>query len=81
MTPHLHGPDCHPHCNREVEVDERSVTGAHRIVTRRGYGRRPGDKPRWWPFAFHAYKAVVQVVTLVAIALIVKHCGIPVALP
>lgn len=81
MRAHLHGPDCAPNCARTVEVDEQSVTGAHRIVTRRGYGRRPGDKPRWWPFAFHAYKAAVQVVVIILLAAIARYCGLEVKLP
>lgn len=88
MRPHVHTAECfdpaRPPCSRTwdlEEADERTVTGAHRIVTRTGYGKRPGDKPRWWPFAFHAYKALVQLAGLIGLAWLAKKLGLTVGSP
>jgi hypothetical protein len=67
---------CPPRCTRTEDVDPRTTTGAYHIVSKTIYGRRPGDKPRWWPFAFHAYKAIVQVVTVLGLAWVLKRLGL-----
>ena len=74
--PHVHTERCPPHCSRTEDVDERTATGAYRIVARRGYGNRPHiDKPRWWPFAFHAYKALIQLLGTLGILWVVNKLG------
>jgi hypothetical protein len=79
---HVHGPACAPSCAREWDLDEKTETSAFRIVTRQGYGNRPKhDKPRWWPFAFHAYKALVQLAGLVGLAWLAKKLGLTVGAP
>jgi hypothetical protein len=75
--PHLHDPDCAPDCARTVDLCEETPTAAFRIVARRGYGHRhKHDKPRWWPFAFHAYKALIQLTGIAALAWVAKKCGL-----
>lgn len=74
---HKHVPTCPSHCTREWDLDERSETGAYRIVARAGYGSRKAyDKPRWWPFAFQAYKAIVQLIGLLALYWLAKKLNI-----
>ena len=73
--PHVHTPECHATCSRQVDLDERSITGAYRIVTRTAYGTRKRDvKPRWWPFAFHAFKAAIQFVVAVLTLWLARAC-------
>lgn len=81
LKTHKHGPTCPPDCAREHDVDAASATGAYRIVTRQEYGRRPVDKPRWWPFAFTAYKAMIQVCTVLGLAWLAKRLGLTVGAP
>jgi hypothetical protein len=60
-------------------MDERTPTAAYHIVARDRYGSRKRDtKPRWWPFAFHAWKSLVQLLGIVALAWIAKKCGLTV---
>jgi hypothetical protein len=75
--PHVHDGYCAPDCARVEDLDETSQTAAYRIMARKGYGHRhPKDKPRWWPFAFHAYKAIIQVTGIAALAWVAKKCGL-----
>ena len=74
---HRHTVACPPDCTREVDVDPASVTGSYRIVMRKKYGNRPGDdKPRWWPLVHHAWKAAVNVLTIVGLAWLLKKLGL-----
>jgi len=59
-----------------AQVDPRSTTGAYRILVKRQYGRRKGDKPIWWVLAYHAAKAVLGVAPYVLAALVAKRCGL-----
>jgi hypothetical protein len=80
--PHVHGKDCAPGCVREWDLDESTQTAAYRIVAQDGYGKRhKHDKPRWWPFAFHAYKALIQLLGLVALYWVSKLLHLPVNAP
>jgi hypothetical protein len=79
MTPHVHGRDCPGHCSREWDVDPATTTGSWRVVTRKGYGSRPKvDRPRWWPLLLIGYKAVVQLLGILALAWVAKACGLKV---
>lgn len=78
MVPHLHRSDCPPNCTRTEDVDVERPTGAYLIVSRKKYGARPTDKPRWWPFAFHAYKALVQLAGLLGLAWLAKRLNLTV---
>jgi hypothetical protein len=61
-------------------MDETTPTAAWAIATRKGYGaRRKDTRPRWWPFAFHAFKAVVQLLGIIALAWVAKRCGLTTA--
>jgi hypothetical protein len=81
-TPHVHGPTCSPACAREWDLDETTPTSAYRIVARKGYGNRAKqDKPRWWPFAFHAYKAIIQLLGVVGLAWLAKKLNLTVSPP
>lgn len=63
-------------------MDERTPTAAWAIATRKGYGaRRKDTRPRWWPFAFHAYKAAIQVATILGLAWAAKKLGLTGAAP
>ena len=80
--PHVHDEHCNPACSREWDLDDRTPTAAWHIVSRERYGNRKQDrKPRWWPFAFHAFKAVVQLLGIVALAWIAKKLGLTVGMP
>ena len=75
--PHAHTSDCPAHCSRLWDLDERTSTAAYRIVARHAYGNRPKkDKPRWWPFAFHAYKALIQLLGAAGLLWLAKKCGL-----
>jgi hypothetical protein len=82
-SPHHHGPECPPHCTRERDLSETTPTGAYHIIARGPlYGNRRKDtKPRWWPFAFHAYKAAIQVATVLGLAWLAKRLGLTGAAP
>ena len=80
--PHQHRPDCPAGCSREWDLDETTPTASYRIVTRSGYGNRPKtDKPRWWPFVFHAYKASIQLLGFILLAWLAKKLGLAVVQP
>ena len=82
MIVHKHGPNCQVNCTRTEDVDPHTATGAYRIVAQKGYGKRdPHDKPRWWPFAFHAYKALVQLAGVVGLAWLAKKLGLTMGPP
>jgi hypothetical protein len=75
--PHVHAPDCPAACNRQWDLDERSETGAYRIVTRSGYGKRgKKDRPWWWPVLFHTYKALIQILSAVGILWLASKLGL-----
>lgn len=79
MTHHVHNKDCPGHCSREVDVDPRTTTGTYRIVARKGYGSRPKhDKPWWFPFVFHAYRSIIQLLGLVGLAWLMRKLGLAV---
>jgi hypothetical protein len=76
---HVHSEKCAgpPTCVREWDLDERSQTGAYRIVTRKGYGARAAhDKPRWWPIAYHGFKTLITVVGILLANYIAKKLGL-----
>ena len=80
--PHVHDEHCGPTCSREWDMDERTPTAAYHIMARDRYGSRKHDtKPRWWPFAYHGFKAAVQVVTVLGIAWLAKKLGLTGAAP
>jgi hypothetical protein len=80
--PHVHGADCAPDCAREWDLDETTPTAAYRIVARKGYGHRhQHDKPRWWPFAFHAWKALIQLGGMVGLYWVAKKLGLTIGSP
>jgi hypothetical protein len=70
---------------RELEPDPRTVTGSYqvvRLVRANKYGGRKSDRPLWWVLGYHAGKAVLQVLTVIAIAVLARWLGIaPVWLP
>jgi len=79
---HQHGDGCSPTCSREWDVDERTPTAAYHIIARGNYGKRPkADKPRWWPFAYHGFKQLVNLIGIVVLALVAKKCGLTVGTP
>ena len=80
---HVHDEHCPAHCTRGSDLSETTPTGAYHIIARGPlYGNRRKDtKPRWWPFAFHAFKAVVQLLGIVALAWIAKKLGLTVGMP
>lgn len=61
---------------RTETVDHRTPTGTYRIVARKGYGNRKYDRPAWWPFAYHAFRALVQLLGVIALAYVAKRCGL-----
>jgi len=85
VTPHKHTAECAgrvPPCDRQWDVDPSTPTGSWQVVTRHKYGNRPKvDKPRWWPFVLIAYKAAVQVATVLGLAWLAKRLGLTVGAP
>lgn len=46
------------------------------------HGRRPYDRPLWWVLAYHLGKGVVQVLTIIGMALLARWLGVvPIPLP
>ena len=78
MRTHIHTTSCSPDCARELDVDPASVTGSYRVVSRSGHGNRAADKPRWWPFAIIAYKALVQLCGVLGLAWLARKLGLTV---
>lgn len=70
---HRHSEECAPDCRRKVDVDPSDArTGSWRVMARKGYGRRPSDKPWWWPLFVWTW----HVWSLVAAAAVLKACGL-----
>jgi hypothetical protein len=59
---------------RSHHVDPTTVTGAWHALHGR-YGRRRGDRPLWWVFAYHLVKAVAGLLPYALAALLFRACG------
>ncbi len=53
------------------QVDPCTVTGAYHVVKGR-YGKRAGDKPLWWVFAYHFVKAFAALLPYAITAWLLK---------
>ncbi len=87
MTPHTHGADCPPTCSRALDLDPRTVTDLWRLRQivrehhRDGKPSRKGDKPLWWWFSFHFFRAFAFGIGAMSIAWIARKLGLPVFAP
>lgn len=59
----------------ENDVDPCTSTGAYRILVKRQYGKRRGDKPLWWVFSYHLVKALGALLPYAVAAAIFRACG------